>query len=205
MNFKTLSATVVAMMVVASAVVLHHRSTKGEEPGVELETVAGEAGSAAADGASAQSPARAFTAGPASMPKRHEEGAFDPLEAKFAQEDRLLQLDDNFRAEPVSVDWAARSSAEIRHALSTESLAEFNAPAPQALEVSCRSTGCRISMEFDNAITAPDTVTALTVGIASRFPEVVVLPVQGEQGGMQYHVFATTGRGSKLLRRDSRG
>lgn len=201
MNFKILSAMVV--VVVVSAAMLHHRSTQGEEPVAAFEV--GEPDSAVADGAASQSSARAFTAGPVSTPKKGEEAAYDPLKAKAAQEDRLLQLDDNFRAEPISAEWAARSSDEIRLALSPESLAEFNAPTPQALEVSCRSTGCRISMEFDDSITAPDTVTALAVGIASRLPEVVILPVQGEQGGVQYHVFATTGRGSKLLRKNFRG
>lgn len=124
---------------------------------------------------------------------------YSPDIVRMRMEDKVVELDDRLRAEPVSPEWAARNSSEIRQALSTEQLREFNAPAPNSLEVSCRSTACRISMAFDDSSTAPDTVTALTAGIASSLPEAVVVPIVGKNG-VEYHVFAAAKHGSQLFR-----
>jgi hypothetical protein len=202
MKQSVLKGALVAGAVVVAALGLRHYSGSP----APLPDAAG--GNGIADAVTTQGPLSAdsyvHVGSPAAPAQSAEEAGYNPAEAKIKVEDKLVELDDRLRAEPVSPEWAARSSNDIRQALAPENLQEFNAKAPQALEVSCRSTGCRISMEFDDAITAPDTVTALTVGIASRFPEVVVVPVPGEHG-VQYHVFAASTRKSHLLARTNRG
>lgn len=138
-------------------------------------------------------------------PANRQEGALSQAELNAGLQEKLLQLEDKFRAEPVSPEWAARSASEIRLALAPQSLENFNAPAPQALEISCRSTSCRISLDFEDPITAGDTLTALTVGIASKLPQAVIVPSKGEDGHVQYHVYATTGSGSSRARPDRGG
>lgn len=187
--------------VAAAAAINHHLSRPTVRPAVASP---GSAGAEAPEPAPPRPDPYVHVDGSAMRSQASPEAEYNPVDAKMKVEDRLVLLDDRLRAEPLSPDWAAQRSEDIRQALSTEKLEEFNAKAPRALEISCRSTGCRISMDFDDPITAPDTVTALTVGIASSFPEVVIVPISGEHG-VQYHVFAAAQRGSPLFARDRKG
>ena len=112
---------------------------------------------------------------------------------------KLRRMDETFFEEQVSPAWAANASDQIDAALHADNLKALGASAPDSYRAECRSSSCKLSLAFSDALHADNTILALTTEIGTTFPEAVVVPAHASDGSAQYFVYMSSVKGSSLL------
>ncbi len=115
-----------------------------------------------------------------------------PAAVAARQAATIRQREDAFTNEPLAAAWASSSERAIKNALSAASLAKQGATAPTALESTCHSQTCRISMSFDDDLKADFTKVVLMEQIAETLPRAEIFQQTQPDGSIRYLVYART-------------
>ena len=121
-------------------------------------------------------------------------GAPPLTSAQIAQmeSDARRSRESKFVDEPLSAAWAARTERSIGTALSATNLSKEGARAPIALESSCHSQTCRISMSFADEVTANFTKVVFMEQLAETLPQAEIFQEYLPDGSFRYIAYAST-------------
>jgi len=106
----------------------------------------------------------------------------------------LHMVDTKFMSEPVTPRWAAAQENMIATALSAETLAAAKIPAPTSHEATCRSSTCRIKLNYKSQADLQLGQLNLLGAISGTLPQAIMGEVLGEDGSTQLVVYASPGR-----------
>lgn len=103
-------------------------------------------------------------------------------------------LDARVQNEPVAAKWAMETTRQIENSLTIESLAEIGAQPPEATQIDCRTSVCKINMVFADETDAADAALVMNMAMADRLPYTQVFQQQRPDGGIDYVVYASKNR-----------
>lgn len=103
-------------------------------------------------------------------------------------------LDTRVQNEPVAAKWAMETTRQIENSLTMESLTEIGAQPPEATQIDCRTSICKINMVFADETDAADAALVMNMAMADRLPYTQVFQKQRTDGGVDYVVYASKTR-----------
>ena len=121
-------------------------------------------------------------------------GDLDPVEARARIETNIATLDTRFAAEPFDAAWAMREERTLGAFFAADALATQELPAPDGLQIACRSATCRISARFADPVEAEMTTQRLAMHVASDLPYGAVMPRTLDDGSIRIDAWYSSRR-----------
>ncbi len=130
----------------------------------------------------------------ARAPGESRRGDLDPVEARARVEANIATLDTRFAAETLDAAWAMREERALGAFFAADALATQGLPAPDGLQIDCRSATCRISARFADPIEAEMTTQRLAMHVASDLPYGAVMPRALDDGSIRVEAWYSSTR-----------
>jgi hypothetical protein len=135
----------------------------------------------------------------ASAPTAHASGEtrrgdLDPVEIRARIEANIATLDTRFAAETPDAAWAMREERTLGAFFAADALAAQGLPAPNGLQIACRSATCRISARFADPVDAEMTTQRLAMHVASDLPYGAVMPRALGDGSIRVEAWYSSAR-----------
>jgi hypothetical protein len=113
-----------------------------------------------------------------------------PQVAARQQQEKLLKLQKDFRAEPLNPKWAGDTQRQIEDAL--VSAGEEGNVVPKGMQADCRSRSCMIDLDLANSTEADILSEAFLTGISGRLPITTMIQTPSADGTrIVLHIMAT--------------
>jgi len=130
----------------------------------------------------------------ARMPGETHRGDLDPVEARARVEANIATLDTRFAAEIPDAAWAMREERALGAFFAADALATQGLPAPDGLQIACRSATCRISARFADPVDAEMTTQRLAMHVAADLPYGAVMPRALDDGSIRVEAWYSSTR-----------
>lgn len=121
-------------------------------------------------------------------------GDLDPVEVRARVEANIATLDTRFAAETLDAAWAMRKERAVGAFFAADALATQGLPAPDGLQIACRSTTCRISARFADPVEAEMTTQRLAMHVAADLPYGAVMPRALDDGSIRVDAWYSSTR-----------
>ena len=130
----------------------------------------------------------------ARTPGETHRGDLDPVEARARVEANIATLDTRFAAEIPDAAWAMREERALGAFFAADALATQGLPAPDGLQIACRSATCRISARFADPVEAEMTTQRLAMHVAADLPYGAVMPRALDDGSIRVDAWYSSTR-----------
>ncbi len=130
----------------------------------------------------------------ARAPGETRRGDLDAVEARARVEANIATLDTRFAAETLDAAWAMREERALGAFFTADALATQGLPAPDGLQIACRSATCRISARFADPVEAEMTTQRLAMHVASDLPYGAVMPRALDDGSIRVEAWYSSTR-----------
>lgn len=130
----------------------------------------------------------------ARTPGETHRGDLDPVEARARVEANIATLDTRFAAEIPDTAWAMREERALGAFFAADALATQGLPAPDGLQIACRSATCRISARFADPVEAEMTTQRLAMHVAADLPYGAVMPRALDDGSIRVEAWYSSTR-----------
>ncbi len=127
-------------------------------------------------------------------PSEKRRGDLDPVEARARVEANIATLDTRFAAETPDAAWAMREERALGAFFAADALAAQGLPAPDGLQIACRSATCRISARFADPVEAEMTTQRLAMHVATDLPYRAVMPRALDDGSIRVEAWYSSTR-----------
>jgi hypothetical protein len=121
-------------------------------------------------------------------------GDLDPVEIRARIEANIATLDTRFAAETPDAAWAMREERALGAFFAADALAAQGLPAPDSLQIACRSATCRISARFADPVEAEMTTQQLAMHVATDLPYGAVMPRALDDGSIRVEAWYSSTR-----------
>ncbi|MEP6634750.1 MAG: hypothetical protein ABJA62_11140, partial [Luteimonas sp.] len=125
-----------------------------------------------------------------SLADAQNQDSLTPQQGETGERQVTQRLEGQFESQSVNPKWSLESTRAIENALSVESLRDAGALPPDARNIQCRSSMCRIQLDYADSASAGVVGMMINAAIADRMPYAQTLSQPRSDGGVAYVIYA---------------